>query len=110
MFSLEDKVARTARKAGLVTASAALTFVGAGFLTAAAWVYLSVAYSEVFAFGLIGLVYVGAGLVTLAFGLARPSHTAPKTQDALHGLTPMQLVLVAFLQGLDQGRNTKPPL
>lgn len=112
MFGIEHKVARTARKAGLVTASAALTCVGAGFLTAAAWIGLSVAYSEVFAFVVIGLVYVGAGLVALGFALARPSyrHGMPRpdaTPHDMHGLTPMQLVLVSFLQGMDQGRSAK---
>lgn len=109
MFGIQHKVADTARKAGLVTASAALTIVGAGFFTAAAWIYLSAQQTPLFAAVVIGAVYFGAAAITLAIGLSRPQHNEAKEQDALNGLSPMQLVLISFLQGLDQGRNTKRP-
>ncbi len=111
MHGIEHKVAGAARKAGLVTASAVLTGVGAAFLTVAAWIYLSTLHSTGFAALIIGLVYVGAGVVVLAMALSRkPAPVAPASApDALGGLTPLQLVVVSFLQGLDQGRNAKPP-
>jgi hypothetical protein len=109
MFGIEHKVAATARKAGLVTASAALTCVGAAFLTVAAWMYLSATQSPVFAAVVIGLVYLGMAAIILAIALSRPSHPPCETQDALKGLSPMQLVLVSFLQGLEQGKNAKRP-
>lgn len=110
MFGLKHKVAGAARKAGLITASAALTCVGAAFLTAAAWIYLSAAHSPSFAALIIGLVYLGAGAVVLAMALSRPAPPPPPPQqDALGGLSPMQLVLVSFLQGLEQGQNAKRP-
>ena len=109
MFSIEDKVAHTARKGGLMTASAALTCVGAAFLTAAAWLYLSTEYSAVFAAVIIGLIYLGGGVITLALALSRQRPRPRRVQDDLGGLSPMQLVLVSFLQGLNQGRNTKRP-
>lgn len=111
MFGIEQKVAKTARMAGLVTASAALACVGAAFLTAAAWMYLSIIQSPVFAAVVIGLVYVGVAAVTLAVALSRPStpKPAPIESDPLKGLSPMQLVLVSFLQGLEQGRDAKRP-
>jgi hypothetical protein len=111
MHGIEHKVAGVARKAGLVTASAVLTGVGTAFLTAAAWIYLSTVHSTGFAALIIGLVYIGAGVVVLAMALSRkpaPAVSEP-SQDALGGLTPLQLVVVSFLQGLDQGRNAKPP-
>lgn len=112
MFSIEKKVVGAARMAGLITASAVLTGVGAAFLTAATWIYLSAAHSSGFAALIIGLVYCGAGIVVLAIALSRATqvksvHSYQK--DTLGGLTPMQLVLVSFLQGLDQGKNAKRP-
>lgn len=111
MHGIEHKVAGAARKAGLVTASAVLTCVGAAFLTVAAWIYLSTVHSTGFAALIIGLVYVGAGVVVMAMAVSRkPSPPMPvQGHDPLNGLTPMQLVLVSFMQGLDQGRNAKPP-
>lgn len=109
MFGLEHKVAAAARKAGLITASAVLTFVGAAFLTAAAWIYLSAAYSASFAALIIGLVYMGAGVVMLAIALSNSRPTPPPKQALLGGLTPMQLMLVSFLQGMEQGKNAKRP-
>lgn len=111
MFGIEQKMAQTARKAGLVTASAALTCVGAAFLTTAAWMYLSIVQSPVFAAVVIGMVYLGVAAVMLAVAVARPApppHPEP-AEDPLKGLTPMQLVLVSFLQGMEQGRNAKRP-
>jgi hypothetical protein len=119
MHGIEHKVAGAARKAGLITASAVLTGVGAAFLTAAAWIYLSTLHSPGFAALIIGLIYVGAGVVVLAMALSRRSPRASRRRDAIGpdapqhdglGLSPMQLVLVAFLQGLEQGQNAKPPL
>lgn len=111
MFGIEHKVAETARKAGLVTASAALTCVGAAFLTAAVWMYLSATQSPVFAAVVIGLVYLGIAAIMLAVANARPAPPPPRSdaQDGMRGLSPMQLILVSFLQGLEQGRHTKRP-
>jgi hypothetical protein len=109
MFGFKHTVAGAARKAGLITASAALTCVGAVFLTTAAWIYLSTTHSPSFAALMIGLVYVGAGAVVLAVALSRPHPAPPPQQDALGGLSPMQLILVSFLQGLEQGQTAKRP-
>jgi hypothetical protein len=105
MFGIEQKVAKTARKAGLVTASAALMLVGAGFLTAAVWIYLATTQTALFAAVVIGMAYLGLGAVTLGFAAKTPE--PPHEPDPLQGLTPMQTVLVAFLQGMDQGKRAK---
>lgn len=107
MFGIEHKIAETARKAGMVTASAALISVGAAFWTAAAWMYLSAEHSAVFAAIVIGLIYSGAGAVMFAVSLARSPR--PRGRDALGGLSPMQLVALSFLQGLDQGKKARRP-
>ena len=107
MFGIEHRVAETARKAGLVTASAVLTSVGAAFWTTAAWIYLSTEHSAVFAAVLIALFYSGLGIVLLAIAISRPRQPDPRERDALGGLSPMQLVAVSFLQGLDQGKKAR---
>lgn len=110
MHGIERKVADAARKVGLVTASAVLTCVGAAFLTVAAWIYLSSIHSSGFAALILGCVYVGAGVIMLAVALSRKPPPAPlQAQDGLSGLSPMQLVVLSFMQGLEQGRNAKPP-
>ena len=110
MFGIEQKVAQTARKAGLVTASAALTCVGAAFLTAAVWMYLSTTQSAMFAALVIGLIYLGIAAILLAVAMARPAPPPRnETPDPMKGLSPMQLILVSFLQGLEQGKNSKRP-
>jgi heme/copper-type cytochrome/quinol oxidase subunit 2 len=110
MFGIEQKVAQTARKAGLVTASAALTCVGAAFLTAAVWMYLSTTQSAMFAALVIGLIYLGIAAILLAVAMARPAPPPHnETPDPMKGLSPMQLILVSFLQGLEQGKNSKRP-
>lgn len=109
MFGIEHKIAETARKAGIMTASAALTIVGAAFLTTAAWIYLSAEHSSAFAAVVIGLIYLGAGVITLAYGLSRPPRPKSVAEDSLGELTPMQLVLVSFLKGLDQGKKARRP-
>jgi hypothetical protein len=108
MFGIEKTVANAARKAGFVTASAVLATVGTAFLTTAAWIVLSAQHSSLFAATIIGLVYLGAGAITLALGLSRPTQKRPAPRE-IGGLSPGQLVLVSFLQGLEQGKRTKRP-
>ncbi len=115
MFDIEQRVGDAARKVGFFTASAALAMVGAAFLTAAVWIYLAEVVSALFAAGIIGLVYLGVAALTLAIGLAdrRPRRPAPAAASAMQppaNLTPAQLVVVSFMQGLEQGRQTKRAL
>lgn len=115
MFAIEQKVGDAVRKAGIVSASAVLASVGIAFLTVAAWIYLVELDSALFAATIIGLVYLGLGGLLLAIGLAGRSPRRPVAPPA-HAmqppteLTPAQLVVVSFMQGLEQGRKTKKSL
>lgn len=112
MFGIEQKVEATARKAALFSASAILALVGVAFLTGAAWVLLVELKSAVFASTLIGVIYLGFALIGFAFAMSsakRPTEQEAAAQN-LSGLSPLQLVVVSFLQGLEQGaRNKRKP-
>lgn len=73
--------------------------------------------SAVFAASVLGLIYVGGAALVLALGLRKaPRQTGdaprpasgslpPGSVDPRTGeLTPLQLVVLSFLQGLEQGR------
>jgi len=109
MFSVERKIAETAQKAALFSASAVLAMVGAGFLTAAAWMLMAELQSSLFAATVIGLVYFGLALIGM--GLASKSrrslHRANGQHTNANDLSPMQLVAVSFIQGLEQGARAK---
>lgn len=109
MFGLEQKVEAVARKAVLVSASAILATVGAAFLTGAAWLVLVELRSAIFAASVIGAVYVGVALVLLAVASSStktPTAQQPFQQD-LNGLSPLLLVVMSFLQGIEQGASSK---
>ena len=109
MFGIEKKVEAAARKAAIFSASAFLALVGGAFLTGAAWLVLVELRSPTFAATVIGAAYFGLALVGFAVGSSSPKR--PTVQQApeqeLHGLTPLQLVVVSFLQGLEQGARNK---
>lgn len=110
MFGIGKKVERAARKGAALSAAALLGVVGAGFLTAAAWMLLSELRSDLFAAGVIGAAYMGAAGIVAALGLRKPQkeaeqHPSPDTSD----LTPLQLVTLSFLQGFEQGRQRDRP-
>lgn len=109
MFGVEQKVEAAARKAALVSASALLALVGVAFLTGAAWVVLVELKSAAFAATLIGAVYIGLALIGFAFSMSVANR--PTTQHAmgqnLNGLSPLQLIVVSFMQGIEQGTRNK---
>lgn len=109
MFGVEQKVEAAARKAVLISASALLALVGSAFLTGAGWLVLVELRSPTFAATVIGAAYFGLALV--GFGLSARTakrKVAPHAaaQD-LNGLSPLQLVVVSFLQGIEQGARNK---
>jgi hypothetical protein len=109
MFAFEKKISAVARKGALYSASAILVFVGAAFLTVAAWLLLTELKSTLFAATVIGATYAGLGLIGFAIASASSQPpTTPKTpNDTLNGLSPMQLMVVTFLQGFERGAKAK---
>ena len=81
----------------------ALALVGLGFLTAAMWMALSQAYGETIAGAVIGSLYVTVGVVVFAVAQSRRGSGTSTSAQQSQGpaTTPMQGVVLAFMQGLD---------
>lgn len=107
MFAIEQKVRGAARKAGCITAGSVLAAVGAAFLTGAAWIYLSAEFSALMAAIVIGCAYMGVGAVVLAFGTGSSESSHGESANNVKAETPAQLVLLSFLQGMEQGRQSQ---
>jgi hypothetical protein len=104
------------QSAGLAAKNTAIGFlgtilavVGIGFLTAALWIGLSHTYGPMVAATSIGSLYIIIGIVVLYTLHLHGGHkvpvVAPPPQVA--ALTPMQSVIVAFMQGLDAASIAK---
>ncbi len=80
-----------------------VALIGVGFLTAAFWLRLSVAYGPQIAGSAIGAIYLVVGCVVLALPRLRNGrgHAANAPQHTTPEPTPMQSLVVAFMQGLD---------
>jgi hypothetical protein len=111
MFGIERKVERAARKGAALSAAGLLAMVGLAFLTTAGWMVLTELRSPLFAASIIGAVYVGLAAIVLAIGLKKPDHSHHKSQPKsaqgvdTSDLTPLQLVVLSFIQGFEQGRQ-----
>ena len=108
MFGVGQKIGGAARKAGVVTAGATLTSVGVAFLTAAAWIFLAAEHGTLIAAVVIGFTYTGLGIVIVAMGSSDGRLKAERAQQAAvstHAETPAQMVILSFLQGMEQGRQ-----
>lgn len=109
MFGLELRLQRAARNLAAFSIAGILAGVGIAFLTVAAWITLAEMRSDSFAALVIGTGYVGAALIALAIGLRRRPRVVPAaypTAAPIAGLSPVQMVVVSFLQGLEQGRQS----
>lgn len=107
LHALQHKMRVTARRTALGLAGAFALCVGLGFLTAAAWIMLAAATSALTATFVLGAVYAGLGLISLAFATARSRaayvpHSRARRQS-VDPANPMASVAVAFLQGVGAG-------
>jgi hypothetical protein len=108
MFAgLKNTAETAARKAGLFTGGLLCISVGAGFLTVAAWVTLELAHGALTAAFVLGVVYLGLGLVLIGVSANRAYTQSSQTaiEDAT---TPQEAppLVQAFLQGLQAGAQT----
>jgi len=104
--SLKDASARVGRRAALGTCASLSILVGLGFLTTALWIYLSQVLGTLHAAGLIGLIYLGIGLILLgvlsASGKPQGERTIAETPQTEPNAAAAPLV-EAFLYGLKAG-------
>lgn len=113
MFGIERKMERIARKGAAFSAAGVLVAVGVAFLTVAGWIVLAELRSPLFAATIIGVVYLGAAAIAVAIGLKKPDlpemHSVADTvqKQTVSDLSPLQLVVLSFLQGFEQARTKK---
>jgi len=107
MVSLERKVERAARKGAAFSAAAILAAVGLAFLTAASWLVLSELRSATFAATIIGIFYLGISAIALAIGLKKSDqpHRPTPPEQAISDLSPLQMIILGFVQGFEKGRQ-----
>ncbi|WP_066707612.1 hypothetical protein [Celeribacter ethanolicus] len=106
--AVHTRVARGARRAAWASVGLLLLLVGTGFLTVAAWLVLSALHGAQFAALVIGLLYVGAGLMALA--LATKRQTPPTPLASPSGPTQQDLfarIALAFGEGVQAGRSMR---
>lgn len=106
-----------ARKAVLMAGAGLALCVGFGFLTAALWIFLATVQDHLFAALVIGLIYVGAGMILIAVAAkGRPQpipHAAPRpefTSARSHAADPLHDARVAAEGPAAPPRGEFPPL
>lgn len=107
---IKSEMAQAARKGALGLAASVLLAVGIGFLTVAAWLYLSAIGEPLYAATIIGSAYVGIGLVLFAVVSSdtRPKHAPDQTTRPQTGKVATADTLVeAFLEGMSAGSRAK---
>ncbi|PTQ74924.1 phage holin family protein [Celeribacter persicus] len=102
--TLQSHLARGARRAAWASAGALLLLVGAGFLTVTAWLVLSSLRDAQFAALVIGLFYVGAGLIALAMGARRPPPVTPRPDPCQMQQDLFERIAIAFSEGFQAGK------
>lgn len=107
MFDIERKIEMAARKGAAISAGAALASIGIAFLTVACWIFLSELRSDLFAATILGLVYCGAAAIAFAVGSGKPAEQTRTDEPAQSAadLSPLQVVVLAFVQGFERGRQ-----
>jgi len=107
-----ERLRRAARQSALGLAGGLCLLVGAGFLTVAAWIALSLAAGAAVASLVIGLAYAGLGAVVIAAALYRPERDQaaepPRTPDPVPG-PGMADLIGAFARGMDAGMASRKP-
>lgn len=91
-----------ARRSALGLAGALLLAVGLGFVTAAVWRSLALSYGSIGASLILGAIYLGLGLVCLAFARWSEPPPPPVRRDR----TASRMV-EAFFEGVEAGVRTR---
>ena len=103
LHGVKTAAAEAARRAALMTAGTICLAVGAAFVTASVWVSLALAYGPAVASSIVGVFYIGIGLLVMALASLRHRPAAHHAQRPVPGTPPL---MQAFLAGLQAGVNS----
>ena len=106
MFSIKQKAAQTAKRAGLMTAGLAICLVGLGFFTLALWFYLLIEFSPLQAALIIGAAYFGLGLVLIGLGRSSGRQQEPMRKEHVASAPDGPPLVQALMYGIQAGINT----
>lgn len=114
MFGIERKLAKTAKRAGLLSGGLLLCTVGAAFFTVAVWCALLPFFGMAATALIVGAIYAGAGLICIGLGMGRdkqtrhthPSDSARQPAKAPDVDTPP--LMQAFMYGVQAGSQARP--
>ncbi|SDX44965.1 phage holin family protein [Litoreibacter albidus] len=103
--AIEYKAKTAARKVALSSLGGLMLAVGLGFLTAAAWMYVTLIADAMTAALVIGGAYVGLGLILMGLSSARKVETHHATPTPASSQPPP--LMQAFLQGMQAGAQAQ---
>lgn len=109
LYSVRRSVRRTARSVAFSGIAAILLLVGIAFLTTAGWMLIAASYGALFANAVIGGIFVGLGLIFLAFSFSSPRprhhHVPPAPVDPTAHMIAQ--LTEGFVTGMKAGRATR---
>lgn len=106
MFGIRKKIARVAKRAGLLTGGLLLCSVGAGFLTVAAWLGLSPIIGAQMTAITIAAVYLGFGLIMIGIASSKPMEMEQTPQQPKSEASDTSPIIEAFMYGLKAGSKS----
>lgn len=109
MFGIEQRAARAARRAGLISAGVLLCSCGVVFLTVAGWLALLPIVGAAQTATIFALLYLGVGALLMGFASRSEQHS-PKSHPAKSEETPPTEgppIMQAFMYGLQAGAQSK---
>ena len=108
----QDAAARTARKTAIGLGAVICIGVGAGFLTVAAWLFITSVTTALNAALIIGGAYSGVGLILIGVlsSNSQPKTETRQTHQASSSQSPDDIgpkIVEAFMTGLKAGQRSR---
>jgi hypothetical protein len=107
MFAIEQKVANTAKRAGLLSGGLLFCLVGAGFLTVAGWLALTPIIGAKLTALVIAGVYLGFGCIMIGLGTKSVGQDPVQTGKRPEADAAAPPIVQAFMFGLQAGSQAE---
>lgn len=107
MFSIEQKVADTAKRAGLLSGGLLLCAVGTGFLTVAGWLALVPIVGVQLTATIVAAAYLGVGCILIGVSAKGSDRKAPRKPSHASSDATAPPIVQAFMFGLQAGAQAE---